>query len=204
MVPAVLHVYHREGAGRPLRILWTLEEVGVPYEITRMSREEGGSEEHRRRHPLARVPVLESDHGNIFESAAMCMHIGDLHPESGLMPALDTHERGLVYQWAVFAPAEMEPSLFAASKRAAEQDPDRAVAARERFDAAANAVQDALDGRSHLVGDGLTVADVLVATALLFTFRAGFFDELSQPLQAYVGGMRERPAFKRALEKTFG
>jgi hypothetical protein len=44
---------------------------------------------------------------------------------------------------------------------------------------------------------------VLVATALLFTFRAGFFEELSPALQGYVGSMRERPAFQRAFEKTF-
>jgi glutathione S-transferase len=197
-------VYHREGAGRPLRILWTLEEVGEPYELTRMSREQGSSEEHRARHPLARVPVLVSDEGSVFESAAMCMDIGDRHPESGLMPAVGTHDRALVYQWSVFAPAEMEPTLFAASKRAAEQDPERAAAARERFDGVANAVENALDGRSHLVGGSLTIADVLVATALLFTVRAGFFDELSPALQGYVGTMRERPAFKSALERTFG
>lgn len=200
----MLHVYHREGAGRPLRILWTLEEVGEPYELTRMSREQGSSEEHRARHPLARVPVLVSDEGSVFESAAMCMDIGDRHPESGLMPAVGTHDRALVYQWSVFAPAEMEPTLFAASKRAAEQDPERAAAARERFDGVANAVENALDGRSHLVGGSLTIADVLVATALLFTVRAGFFDELSPALQGYVGTMRERPAFKSALERTFG
>ncbi len=148
--------------------------------------------------------MLVSDEGSVFESAAMCMQIGDRHPESGLMPPLGTHERGLVYQWSVFAPAEIEPWLFVAGKRSAEEDPQRAASARKRFDSAAAAVEAAIDGRQHLVGEGLTIADVLVSTALLFTVRAGFFDELSPVLQGYVGGMRERPAFKRALEKTFG
>ena len=45
IVPGVLRVFHREGAGRPLRILWTLEEAGAPYEMVVMTREEGRGEE---------------------------------------------------------------------------------------------------------------------------------------------------------------
>jgi glutathione S-transferase len=95
-----MRVFHREQAGRPLRIIWTLEEVGEPYELTVMSREEGRGEKHRSRHPLGRVPVLEDDEGFLFESAALCLHLGDMHPEAGLVPALGTHDRALVYQWA--------------------------------------------------------------------------------------------------------
>ncbi len=200
----VLRVFHREGAGRPLRILWTLEESGEPYELVKMSREEAKGEEHRARHPLQRVPAIETDEGTVFESAALCMHVGDLRPESGLMPAPGTHERALVYQWAVFAPAEMEPPLFASGKFAGDGEPERAAAARTRYDAATAVVEAALDGGEYLVGSRFTVADVLVSTSLLFTVRGGFFEELAAPLQAYVGGLRERPAFQRALQLTFG
>ena len=37
----MIRVFHRERAGRPLRIVWTLEELGEPYELVVMSREEG-------------------------------------------------------------------------------------------------------------------------------------------------------------------
>jgi glutathione S-transferase len=198
-----MRVYHREKAGRPLRVIWALEEVGESYELTVMDGEQGKSAEHLERHPLGRVPVIEDDEGFIFESAAMCMQIGDLHPESGLMPELGSHARGLVYQWAVFAPAEMEAPLFEAWTRA-EREPERAAAARRRFDRAAAVVLDALEDRDYLVGNSLTVADVMVATALLFTTRAKFFDELPQPLRDYTARLGERPAFRRALTQTFG
>jgi glutathione S-transferase len=107
----VLRVYHREHAGRPIRALWTLEEIGAPYELTLMSWEEGSGEEHRARHPLGRVPVLEDDEGFVFESTAICLHLADLHPQAGLLPPLGTHERALAYQWSCFAPAELEPPL---------------------------------------------------------------------------------------------
>lgn len=199
----MMRVFHREKAGRPLRIIWTLEEVGEPYELTVMSREESSGEEHRGRHPLGRVPVLEDDEGFVFESAALCLHLGDMHPEAGLVPPLGTHDRALVYQWACFAPAEIEPALFEAWTQA-ERDPDRAAAARKRLDAATLAVANSLNGSEHLVGGRFTVADVLVGTALQFTVRAGIADELAPTLKDYVGGLAQRPAFQRAVERTFG
>jgi glutathione S-transferase len=198
-----MRVYHRQRAGRPLRLIWALEEVGEPYELTVIDSEEGTAPAHLARHPLGRVPVLEDDEGYLFESAAVCMQIGDLYPASGLMPGLGTHARGLVYQWAVYAPAELEPPLFEAWTQA-EKDPERSKAARRRFDAAADAVAGALEGRTYLLGDAFTIADVMVGTALLFTTRAGFADELPQPLKDYSARLAERPAFGRALKRTFG
>ena len=197
-----MRVYHRERAGRPLRILWTLEEVGEPYELTVMNREEGAGEEHLDRHPLGRVPVLEDDEGFVFESGAMCLHIADLHPEANLIPAPGTHARALVYQWVSFAPAEMEPPLFEAWTQA-EKDPERSTKARERFFRAVGAVEEALDGDEFLVDGRLSVADIMVGTALLFTTRAGLFDQLPASLTEYTGHLSERPAFQRALQQTF-
>ncbi len=198
-----MRVFHRERAGRPLRILWTLEEVGEPYELTVMSGEEGRGEDHRHRHPLGRVPVLEDDEGFLFESTALCLHLGDLHPEAGLLPAVGTHDRALVYQWSCFAPAELEPPLFETWSQA-ERDPERAALARQRFDAAAGAVERALDGEEYLVGGRFSIADVLVGTTLLFTTRAGFSEELAPSLKSYMGRLTERPAFGRAVKRTFG
>jgi glutathione S-transferase len=199
----MMHVFHREGAGRPLRVVWTLEEAGEPYELTVMSREESRGDEHRARHPLGRVPVLEDDEGLMFESGALCLQVADLHPQTGLLPALGTHDRALAYQWAFFALTELEPPLLEAS-RLTERDPERAAEARQRFDAAAGAVADALDGGEHLVGGRFTVADVLVGTTLLFTTRTGIADELPASLKDYVGGLTERPAFQRAAKRTLG
>ena len=73
----MMRLYHREHAGRPIRVAWMLEELGEPYEVTVMTREESKGEEHRARHPLGRVPVLEDDEGFVFESAAICLHLAD-------------------------------------------------------------------------------------------------------------------------------
>ena len=199
----MLRVYHRERAGRPFRIIWVLEELDAPYELVVMSREEGRGEEHLARHPLRRVPVLEDDEGFVYESAAICLHVADLHPDAGLVPPVGTHDRALVYQWACFAPAELEPPLFEAWKEE-ERDPERAASARKRFLSAAEAVSAALGSGGFLVGDQLTVADVMVGTALSFTARVGIADQLSPGLTGYLEQLAERPAFQRAMQRAYG
>jgi glutathione S-transferase len=186
-----------------VRVAWVYEELGEPYDLAIMSREESKGEEHRTRHPLGRVPVLDDGEGYVFESAAICLHLADLHPEAGLAPAPGTHERALVYQWSIFVPAELEPPLIEAAMEA-ERDPERSRRARRRFEQAAAAVAGALGERAYLVGDRFTVADVLVSSAIGFTRRAGGWDELPGPLRDYVERMDERPARQRALAAIQG
>jgi len=201
MVPATMRVIHRQYAGRPIRVAWTLEELEEPYEVTTMTREESRGEEHLARHPLGRVPVLEDDEGFVFESAAICLYLADLHPEAGLIPEVGTHDRALVYQWAVFSPAEIEPPLIEAAVYA-QTDPERATLARERFNATARAVADALDGHEFLVGGRFSVADVLIGSSMSWPARAGFADMLPDGIEAYVERLSQRPAYQRADAAT--
>jgi len=196
-----MRVFHREHAGRPVRVAWMLEELGEPYEVTTITREEGRSAEHRARQPLGRVPVLEDDEGFVFESAAICLHLADLHPEAGLLPPPGTHERALVYQWTVFAPAEIEPPVIEFAFYARD-DPERREAARRRIETTVAVISDALADNEYLVGGRFTVADVLVGTALVFIARAGFADELPANVKDYLARLAARPAFVRASERT--
>jgi len=197
----MIRVFHREHAGRPIRVVWTLEELAEPYELTVMTYDASRGEEHLARHPLGRVPVLAEEEGCVFESAAICMHVADLHPEAGLIPPLKTHERALTYQWSIFAPAELEPPLIEAAIFG-EAQPERAEKARRRFTRAAEAVANSLDGSEYLVGDRFTVADVLISSALGFASRAGFPDALPASLKEYVARLQERPAYQTAVQRT--
>jgi glutathione S-transferase len=195
----MLHVFHREHAGRPRRVLWMLEEIGEPYELTVMDWEQGSGEEHRARHPLGRVPVVQFDDGYVFESAAICLHLADLHPDAGLIDGLGTHARALAYQWSVFGPAELEPPLIEGAIFR-ETQPERAEKARGRFLKAANAVAQSLDGGDYLVEGRFGVADVLISTALSFAKRANFPEPMPPRLDEYLTRLSERPAYQRAVE----
>lgn len=191
----MLRLYHTPRS-RSERVLWLLEEAGGPYELTVLSREERQSAEHRRRHPLGHVPLLEDDTGFIHESAALCLHLADVHLDDGLNFELGTHERGLVYQWTVFAMAEVEPAAIAAVNN--DHDPPRAAAATGRFREAANIIESALENADFLVGGRLTVADIVCGSVLFYAERSGLTSDLGV-ITAYIRRLQARPALQRAM-----
>jgi glutathione S-transferase len=193
-----VRLYSREGAGRPPRVAWALEEAAAPYEVVRLTLEETHSEGHRRRHPLERVPVLEDDEGLLFESTGLCLHVADLHPQAGLIATIGTRQRALAYQWSVFAMTELEPAIIEAYRQR-ELDPERAEAALERFRLAAAAVEAALDEHDYLIDDRFSVADIIVGSVLTIAKR---FDDpglLPPRITAYLGRLEQRPARQRAF-----
>jgi glutathione S-transferase len=201
-----MRLYHMPGS-RSERVLWLLEELGAPYELATLGQADQASEEHRRRHPLGRVPVVEDDRGPVFESAAICLQLADLYPEAGLIPPVASRERGLVYQWALFAMTELEPPLADVSFGTAAGDgrgaevrypdpgPERAAAAAARFRAAARAVEEALDGHEYLVDERFGVADLLVGSVLAWADELRLLGESFPNLSAYLTRLRARPSF---------
>jgi glutathione S-transferase len=181
---------------RSSRVLWLLAEIGAPCELIKLTPEERRAAEHRARHPLGRVPALELDDGTVvFESAAICLHLADLHPDAGVIPPLGSADRALVYQWVLFAMTELEASLYRWLRDVAEDSPDSA--SRERFVEAAAALESALERREWLLGHRFTVADVICASVLGSAHSRGLLGEWPG-LQAYVERGEARPAFIQA------
>jgi len=189
---------------RSARVLWMLEEIGAPYELTKLAPAERRAGEHLERHPLGRVPALELDPPSggqtgtvMFESAAICLQLADLHPQAGLIAPLGSPERALAYQWVLFAMTELEAPLYRWIREAAADAAD--ASSSERFEQAAAAIEAALDGREWLIADRFSVADVLCVSVL----GSAHSRELLGPwpgLAAYVERGEARPAFISAAE----
>jgi glutathione S-transferase len=162
-----------------------------------MDSEVGRGEDHARRHPLVRVPVLETDEGMLFESAALCLHIADQHPEAGLIPALGTHERATIYQWAFFAMTELEPAMIRVILARRGSDSDETGKAETRLTKAGGAIADALDGRDYVAADRFTIADVVVG-GVLDTARHYDVMPESPTLRPYLERLDARPAKQQA------
>jgi glutathione S-transferase len=190
-----MRLYHSVGS-RSTRVLWLLEELGAPFDTTVLTLEERRGAEHVTRHPLGRVPVVDTGSGLLFESGAICLQLADLHAQAGLIGPLGSHERGLAYQWAFYNATEIEPGVVEVY-RFRETEPARADAGRERFAAAAVAIERHLAGNEWMVGNAFSVADVLVGDGM----RLGAWMELLGDfpgIQAYVARLQARPAFQRA------
>jgi glutathione S-transferase len=190
-------LFQRQGAGRPPRVRWALEEAGAPYEYVVMTKENGLLDEHRSRHPLGRVPVFEGDEGSLIESAAICLHIADLHPEAGLIPAPGTYARGLVYQWSFFAMTEIEPSMLRYYTARDGTDAEATAKGAARRDKAMGVLADALEGHDYLVEDTFSIADVVVGGVLDSARTYDLMPELPV-LHEYLARLDARAAKQRA------
>jgi len=196
-VVSLQRLYQRQGAGRPPRVRWALEEAGASYEYVVMDEDEGRGPEHAERHPLGRVPVLETDEGLLFESAALCIHVADSHPEAHLIPPPGMYARALVYQWAFFAMTELEPAVLRLYTARRGDDPDALATAERRMAKVAEALESALADRDYLVSDSFTVADIILGGVLESAREYDVFPD-STSLLAYLERLDERPAKQRA------
>ena len=95
-----MRLYHQPRS-RSTRVLWLAEEAGAPLDVVVIAREEKSTDDYRKMHPLGRSPAYVEDGGPVFESAALCLHLADRHPEAGLIAEPGSHERALQYQWCL-------------------------------------------------------------------------------------------------------
>ncbi|HEY3612776.1 MAG TPA: glutathione S-transferase family protein [Gaiellales bacterium] len=199
-----MQLYHQPRS-RSARVLWLAEEAGAPIDVTMLAREHKQTDEYRALHPLGNSPVFVEEGGPVFESAALILHLADLHPEAGLIAAPGSHERGLQYQWAFFAMIELEGPLIELARQlwkdAGEPIAEVQEIALARYLRAAAVVEAALAGGDHLVGDGFSVADIVIGSVLSFARTSGVA-EIPPGLVAYVDGLEARPARERAYTRT--
>jgi glutathione S-transferase len=146
------------------------------------------------------VPVLETTNGTLYESAAIALHVADLHGR--FIPPVGTQERGLVYQWLFFAMTELEPhcvTFFAEKVHRKTPDSELAQKAKQKLGEAVKVLNAAVEGREFLVGDTFTVADVIVTAVAWWANRMGAVEQ-APALVSYVERMTARPAWKRATQ----
>ena len=192
---------HHQPRSRSTRVLWLLEEIGEPFDLTVMQREAKQTPEYRALHPLGRSPVLETDDGPVFESSALILHIADLHPEAGLIGPLGSYSRALQYQWCFFGMTEIESALMDIARQLwKEGDAIAEVVERagERFARSTDVVAQAVADRDYLGDDEFSVADIVVGSVLAFA-RTGEITELPDGVVAYVDRLEARPARQRAV-----
>lgn len=190
----MLTLYHAPRS-RSSRIVWLLEELGVPYAIRPVSifrpiTGEGASDPANP-HPDKRVPLLVHDEALIAESVAIVLYLTDAFPAARLGAPVGDPRRGAYLTWLAWYAAEMEPALLASLGGELAASPMK----RRNHDAVVGRIVAALSKGPYVMGDRLTGADLLVAGALAFGRHAFPADPT---LDAYVDRCRSRPACARA------
>lgn len=200
----MLTVYHLNES-RSVRILWLLEEIGVPYEIVRYQRMQPlpiAPPELKEVHPLGKSPVITDDGLTVAESGAIIEYLLEKYGKGRMRPAASSPDHIQYIQWLHYAEGSaMLPLLLALY---AGMLGDGAAPLRPYIDAEISKhlayIEGAVRDRTYLVGDDLTGADVQISFVLE---AAAAGDRLKDhpALVKYLDRLQARPAYKRALEK---
>lgn len=190
---------------RASRIMWLLEELELPYELNRMdfNPKDLKSDEHRARHPLGRVPVLEDGEVSIYESGAIVEYILERHKSGGLKPAVDSTMYPEYLQWFHYCEGMVMPPVNTIVVQTLLLPPDRrdetALGQAQRLlTKALGPVDEALSGREYLIGD-FSAADIMLGHACFMSNRLGCVPDDMANLKAYVERVAARPAFDKAI-----
>ena len=202
MTKLKLHFAPNSRAGR---IVWLLEELGLDYEINKMSFHPSDlkSDEHRARHPLGRVPVLDDGGISLFESGAIVEYVLERHKNGGLKPAVDSPEFPEYLQWFHYCEGMVMPPVNTIVVQTLLLPPDRRDEtvlgqAQRLLTKALTPVDQALDGRAYLIGD-FSAADIMLGHSCFMSNRLGCVPDEMTNLKAYVARIAERPAFEKAI-----
>jgi glutathione S-transferase len=91
-----------------------LEELGLPFEKILVDTAQGAhrTEAYKKLNPNGTVPVLVDGDLVLYETAAICLHLCDTHPEAALVPAVGTAERAHFYKWLVWLTNTLQATLI--------------------------------------------------------------------------------------------
>jgi glutathione S-transferase len=202
-LPMRMRLYYRPQTGRPARVAWALEELGVEYEQVALSTDECLDQTHLKRHPLGRVPALELDDGDVlFESTAIVLAIADRYPQGGLIGPLGSTLRRQVYEWSIMAVTELERTALGAWKLTDHVQDEYRRRQREAYARAAAAVGRQLADQPFLLGAALTAADIVLGGVLAVSKFVAVLDAAPTSVVDYFDRLQARFAYSRALART--
>ncbi len=188
------------GNTRDLRVLWALEEIGLPYEIVGMDHpnHDLDSPAYRALNPFGQIPVIDDDGVVVSESGAILLYLAR---KTGKLMPRDLAEEAQVLRWSVAALNTIElPILslwFVDLTGGKESKPSEAL--HDWADMRLKQLDGWLETRQFIATADFTVADILMTHVL----DAGTQKEMLKPyanLLAYRARCTGRPAWQKTLD----
>ncbi|MDH3419119.1 MAG: glutathione S-transferase family protein [Gammaproteobacteria bacterium] len=199
-----MKLYHYSKS-RSTRVFWLLEELGLEYdaEMLPFDSRAFGLADHLEIESYGELPILVDAASSMSESIAVVTYLLDRYGEGRLEPDRASNDYGPFLEWIQFGERSLMDPLSQLLQHAVllpEAERDRAVADRARrvFTHNARSVDEALEGKSYLVGDTFSAADIVIGYALFLADDNGLFPRGLDNLRAYFERLSERPAFKLA------
>lgn len=198
-----MKVHHAPNT-RSVRVVWLLEELGLPYELERYALGDPAmrAPDYLKLHPMGRVPALQDGAVTIFESGAIVEYLLARHGGERLRPAVDAPEFPTYLQWLHYAEGMIMPpvntivveTILLPPERRNEENVSRATKLLGRM---LSAVDAHMGGRNYLAGD-FSGADIMTGHACTVARRLGADVSDKPNVDAYIERCNARPALQRA------
>lgn len=199
----MIKLYHAPRT-RSLRIVWLLEELGLPYTVERVEFAPQPDRLFAQNTPNGKVPVLEDGEVVMFESGAMVEYLLERYGKGRLAPAIGSSERATFLQWlhfsesTAFAPLASVVWLVRYRTDAA-QNGALIADAKGRATMAFAFLEKALGTREYLLESGFSAADIMMGFTLFAARAFGVIDDSCPRLTAYSQRIEARPAYQKAV-----
>jgi glutathione S-transferase len=198
-------VVHHLNDSRSQRILWLLEELGVPYEIKPYHRNTTtrlAPPELKAVHPLGKSPVVTEDGRTIAESGAIVDYIVRKHGGGRLSPASGASDFEKYNEWLHYAEgsAMLPLMLNMYVMRLGEAGAPLQPRIEDEMANHLGYVDQSLEGRDWLMGKDLTGADIQMSFVGEVCGAFGQLDRYPN-IKGWVERFQARPAYAAALEK---
>ncbi len=195
---------HHLNNSRSQRILWLLEELGIPYEVKRYQRDAQtrlAPPELKAIHPLGKSPVVTDGDAVVAESGAIVEYLIDTYGQGRLRPAEGSNAMVPYRHWLHFAEGSAMLPLMLALYTSRLGDAAAPLAPRISSEIANHLayLDGALATGPFLLGDELTGADIQVSFVVEAAAARGLLAQYPN-LARYGAAIQARPAYQRALE----
>ncbi len=192
---------------RAVRIVWLLEELGLPYELERVEFRATTDRFFQQATPTGKLPTLEDGNIVMCESGAITEYVVETYGDGRLSPAVGTPERAAYLQWIHFAESTAFPPIGVLVWLTLYRDrpEDLGGFIKDVEARVANGLyylETALDGKTFLLGEAFTAADVMMGFTVNVAHMLGQLDDRYPNLAAYLGRLQDRPAFQKAASMT--
>lgn len=200
-----IKLYHCKGA-RSVRPLWTLEEMGIDYELEQMKFPPRMFREgYLNINPLGTVPAMTDGDVLMTESTGICQYLVDTHGPSELGLTPKDKDYGAYLNWLHRSDATLTfPQTIVLRYTMLEPEERRLKQAADDytqwFFARLRSVEQATGEHEYLCADRFTIADIAVGYALYLATTLGLRGGFKPNTEAYFARLEARPAFQRALE----
>jgi glutathione S-transferase len=188
-----------------------LQEMGIPFQLVLVDRANDAhkSPDYLRLNPNGLLPALTDGDLVLYETAAICLHLCDTHPQAGLAPALGTAERAHFYKWLVWLTNTLQSTLivyFYPERWVDAGNADGAAQVKAHAQSKIDGLLDQLDselarhGGPWFMGEAFTALDIYVFTLCRWTrnFSTRPARSLAH-LGSYLQRVLARPATQRVM-----